>query len=431
MIITVPSIYPEGCKIVVIGEAPGREEENWSKCPRCACEQDSSGQCRTCHQAIVLPASQGWVGAAGRCLQKACKVAGLDWSKIGRSNVAKRRPFADSNKFEEAFWETIEEPIYTKTGKLAKRGHKITRKTKELLEYESELAQELRTHNPNLVVAAGNHALEAVTGLTGITNYRGSIVGSQREIHRADGHTFKVLAVEHPSYIIRGNPADFWVLARDLQKAKREAVFPEIRRTPWKAESNPNQDATSIYAHFKTIASNPEIKWTLDVETRAGTLACYAVGYRVPRSHELVAVCVPIQTTSGAYWRPEQEVELWEALNETARANPFLCNQNVEYDIYYLLRYGVEPSGIYMDTMLAHALLFPELPKSLDFLCSWYLDDVVYYKGEGRNWSEGDRDPELWEYNCKDAAFTLQCVEAIDMELHKRGWWERYHGKPN
>ncbi|MGH9427687.1 MAG: hypothetical protein ACRD2L_15455, partial [Terriglobia bacterium] len=94
-----------------------------------------------------------------------------------------------------------------------------------------------------------------------------------------------------------------------------------------------------------------------------------------------------------------------------------------------LLRYGVEPSGVYMDTMLAHSILYPELPKGLDFLCSWYLDDVCYYKGEGRNWGAGDRDEELWEYCNKDAAFTLRVVEAEDRELLQRGMFEMYHGK--
>jgi hypothetical protein len=81
-----------------------------------------------------------------------------------------------------------------------------------------------------------------------------------------------------------------------------------------------------------------------------------------------------------------------------------------------------------MDTMLAHSILHPEFPKGLDFLCSFYLDDVVYYKGEGRDWSAGDRDEELWAYNTKDDAFTLRVVEEIDKELIRRGMYERYHG---
>jgi hypothetical protein len=78
--------------------------------------------------------------------------------------------------------------------------------------------------------------------------------------------------------------------------------------------------------------------------------------------------------------------------------------------------------------MLAHSILYPEFPKGLDFLCSFYLDDVVYYKGEGRNWNAGDRDPQLWEYCCKDAVYTLRVVEKIDEELKRRNLYETYHG---
>jgi hypothetical protein len=243
---------------------------------------------------------------------------------------------------------------------------------------------------------------------------------------RPDGSPLKVLAVEHPSYVLR-QPIEFWILAHDLKKAKREAEFPEIRSLPWYEISDPGHDLRATLARVCYIGKHPSVKWTLDVETRAGTLACFGCAYRLDDG-TLFAFCVPLQTTTGPYWTPEEECEIWRELNEAATFNPNLCNQNIEYDLYYLLRYGVEPSGVYMDTMLAHSILYPEFPKGLDFLCSFYLDDVVYYKGEGRDWSAGDRDKDLWAYNCKDDAFTLRCVEEIDKKLIERGLYERYHG---
>jgi uracil-DNA glycosylase len=358
------------------------------------------------------------VGAAGKCIQKACSIAGIDWATVGRTNVSKRRP--PDNKFKECFYETIEEPIYTPTGKLSKKTKKVIRPTDELTAYRADLRRELMERRPNLTVACGNEALEAIVGHAGVVNYRGSIETDQW------GAGLKVLAVEHPSYILRGNAKDFWILAHDLKKAKREAEFPEIRRVDFNSWHDPQHDKEMVLADLEYIGNHPELLWTLDVETRAGTLACYSVGYHYEDT--LVARCVPIQTTSGAYWSPQEEMEIWRALYETAAANPNLCNQNIEYDIYYLLRYGVEPSGVWLDTMLAHSILYPEFPKGLDFLCSFYLDDVVYYKGEGRNWGAGDRDPELWEYCCKDAVYTLRVVEKIDEELKRRGLWEAYHG---
>ena len=385
-----PSSYPPGFKLVFVGEAPGEEEEKQR---------------------------EGFVGASGKVLQRACAMAGIEWRTVAKSNVAKRRP--PDNKFRYGFYETIEEPIYTKTGKLSKKTKKVERKTQELQEWEYALQIELKEQNPNLVVACGNEAMEAITGLKGITDYRGSIIPDKW----GNGH--KVLAVEHPSFVLRGNPERFWLLARDLQKAKREMEFPEIRREPWSEISNPEHTLVPILTAFDWIRIHPESKWTLDVETRAGTLACFSIAFD---DEGIRSVCVPIQTTHGPYWTVEEELEIWRVLRATTLTNPNLCNQNIEYDIYYLLHYGVEPSGIWMDTMLAHSILYQELPKDLGFLGSIYLDDVVWWKNDHREWRGKTPDEALWEYCCKDAVYTLRIVEKIDEELKRRGMWETYHG---
>jgi uracil-DNA glycosylase len=383
--------------MVFIGESPGADE---------------------------VTAKEGFVGTAGRCLQKACRVAGLDWATVGRSNLAKRRPFSDSNDFRKAFYQTIEEPIYTPTGKLSKRTAKTTLWTAEYDEWQNLLAEELRHHNPNLIVAAGNEALTAITGVSGITNYRGSVLESRGAFTRPDGYPFKVLATYHPSYIVQGGIHEFFILAHDLRKAKREAEFAEVRREPYEEIISPTIDQISLLLAY---VRDSGCRWTLDVETRAGTLACFGIGCRWPSS-TLVGLCIPIQTTVGPYWSPEDECAIWEVLHAAATANPNLINQNLPYDIYYLLKYGIEPSGVYIDTMLLHSLLYPEFPKGLDFLCSFYLDDCVYYKSEGRNWSAGDRDEDLWKYNIKDAVFTLRIAEKQEQEARQRGLWEFYRG---
>ena len=368
-----------------------------------------------------------------RVIEKAARTAKLEeWEITSFVGEDIGGAYGHEQRFKQKFYETIEEPIYTPTGKLSKKTSKTSLWTAAMQERVDRCAEQWRERNPPLIVAAGNEAFCAITGLSGISNFRGSVLESRGGFTRPDGSPLKILAVEHPSYILRGNPKDFWVMARDLQKAGREQEFPEIRRQEFNSWHDPQHDVEMVKADLEYIQEHPEVKWTLDVETRAGTLACYSVGYRYGEGTPedcYVARGVPIQTTSGPYWSPEEELEIWRALHATAMANPNLCNQNIEYDIYYLLRYGVEPSGVWMDTMLAHSILYPEFPKGLDFLCSFYLDDVEYYKGEGRNWGAGDRDPQLWEYCCKDAVYTLRVVEKIDEELKRRGLFETYHGR--
>ena len=375
--------------MVICGDAPGKED---------------------------VDAKAAFTGSDGRCLQKACQIAGIDWSTVSRTNLVKRRPQPDGNDFRKAFYETIEEPIYTPTGKLSKRTRKITCRTIEFGAWQSALQLELDNQHPNLVVALGNETLEAITGYTGISNYRGSVLPAKWNAG------IKVLCAEHPRYIVRGSVADFWYLTHDMKKAKREAAFPEIRREPLNTLIAPTLE--QVIGRLRDVEALGA-PWTLDFETRAGTPACFAIAMRYPEG--IASMCVPIQTPQGPYWSGEDECRIWEELSNACSANPYLCNQNIEYDIYYLLQYGVEPSGVWMDTMLAHALLYPEWPKSLAFLCSFYLDDVQYYKGEGRDWSDGDRDEQLWEYCCKDAIYTLRIVEIIDRQLKERNLYEFYH----
>lgn len=392
-----PATYPPDCKIVFVGEGPGLEEAK---------------QC------------EGWVGPAGKCLQRAAGLASINWSTVGKTNVTKRYTY--KVPFREAFYEIVEEPVYTKTGKLSKRTKKIVRPTQEYTAWVSELHTEMQTNRPHLIVACGEEALKAITGYSGITNYRGSILPDKW------GDNLKILAVEHPSYIIRGNPGDFWILVYDLKKAKREMEFLGIKREQFKAISDPSHTLCTIRDRLHYIALHPELNWSLDIETRAGTLACLAVAYKLPPglAWNVESVCIPIQTTSGPYWSIDDELEIWRALHETLCANPNLCNQNIEYDIDYLLRYFCEPSSIYMDTMLAHSILYPEFPKGLDFLCSFYLDDVEYYKWMGSDQVTGyTKDEELWERCCKDAIYTLRIVDKIDDKLKERGLFELYHGK--
>ncbi len=137
-----PPTWPSRAKIVIVGEAPGREEVEWHDCLHRHGGRAYPDICSVCQQAM-LPAPKGWIGAAGRCMQKAAQVAKLPpWEELALSNVAKRRP--KDNKFFEEFYETIEEPIYTPTGKLSKRTKKVIQKTAELREWETQLGVELR-----------------------------------------------------------------------------------------------------------------------------------------------------------------------------------------------------------------------------------------------------------------------------------------------
>ena len=115
---------PKNARLMVVGEAPGAREE-------------SSG----------IPFS----GPSGELVDKMLEVAGVKRTQVYVTNVVKVRP--PGNKIKE----------------LSKIGQSIEK-------WLPELWREVKEVNPCCILALGNTALEALTGKTGIRNYRGSIL---------------------------------------------------------------------------------------------------------------------------------------------------------------------------------------------------------------------------------------------------------------
>lgn len=341
MKVACPATLLPGSKVLLIGESPGREE--------CA-------------------EGRGFVGPAGRVLQRAASLAGLDWTSLSLSNVVKRPPDGgySSDYFKRTFYETQETPIITKTGKVSKKVRRVTKETPELLAWYEVLRDEISQLRPNLVISVGSEATKALVGLTEIHKWRGSILESTLCPGR------KVLPVVHPSYIQRGQWSDFWPLVYDLQKAKREMEFPEIRREPYQAVVIESPE--ELKYHIERIQD----RWSLDIETRGGSIACIGLGYCDGYSQP-TGLCCPLQTTRGNRWSLGKEQEIWRSLFNLFKSRPLLAGQNLPFDLDYLKGYGLRPSGILMDTMTAHCLLYPDWVqgyKGLDFITSFYLDDV-------------------------------------------------------
>src|SRR5687767_15845519 len=127
-------------KLMVVGEAPGQDEE-----------------------------AQGrpFVGSTGMEVRELLKDCGVDLDSVYRTNVFKYRP--PGNDFK----------------RHAETGH-------TLAEGIPQFWEEVRTINPNCILAVGDQALSVTTGKTGITNYRGSI------LQALNGKT-KVVSTIHPS----------------------------------------------------------------------------------------------------------------------------------------------------------------------------------------------------------------------------------------
>lgn len=235
-------------------------------------------------------------------------------------------------------------------------------------EYAGEierLKKELHDRVPNVAIALGATAAWALLGTTGIRNIRGAADWSPLG--------FKVVPTYHPTAVARDWTLRPVVLA-DLNKAKRESAYPDLRRPErhiWIAPT-----LADLAQFEKEHIENAE-RLSVDIETKGDQITC--IGF-APNPH--VAIVIPFFTEDAA-----KRNNYWPSLAEELAAFKFVerwCQyptifQNGLYDIQFLWRrYGIKVPNAIHDTMLLHHAMQPEMQKGLGFLGSVYTDEASW-----------------------------------------------------
>lgn len=328
-----------------------------------------------------------FIGLQGRIAEKIAYTGGLQWATCGRTCLVKRAPTGgyDESAFKATFLET------------AKVGNKkVIRPNSELEQWRELLLSELESIKPTTVIACGDQALEALTGQRGVYKLRGSVL--------AGIANSRVVPIINPLDIQQHAAWQELYISGEIIKRKVVANNSvAIAPIPWESITSPTlQDwrdfSVRIGSHF-----------TLDIETRGGSIACVGLAYRDTCDR---AICVPIQTTRGPYWADEaDEHEFWRILQQVCERSTLVAH-NIFYDCDWLRDYGILPHNI-EDTMLLFHRFYPELPKTLAFVAMW-LTDIPYYKDDGKTWGYAKPDEQLWTYNIQDCIATLRAWEALD-----------------
>lgn len=386
-----PPTFVPGAKITLCGESPGRQEVAWRVCEACKVGFDHAGKCVTCGGPLIHK-PQGFVGGSGKILERMLKHAGINFAGCNRTNVAKRRPPGDD------FGVFYNDPKDRENP------------TAELNWWMQLLRAEVTRYRPNLLIAVGGEALRAFCpDAHGITKWQGSLLESSV----IPG--LKVLPIIHPAYIMRDNWEYYYITQTYLKRAYIESSSPRVVQ-----EAPKDVFITGIHLtealewlnHIRTSGA----PWYVDIETRGDTIMCFGL---FSQARPGQAICVPIQTTTGPAFSPRDEAHIWQGLSLAMRDNPGLRNQNIVYDLDYLLDYGCEPAGVDFDPMVGMNVLWPEFPKGLDFTTSIFTR-YPYYKDEGKTWGKKVPDQQVWTYNCKDMVATPATSIAIIHELKER-----------
>ena len=362
-------------RILILGEAPGVEEE------------------RTGHP---------FVGASGRELDKMLHEAGILRSACYVTNVCQERP--PNNDI--SAWVSLKKKGYPPEWPSFRQGH-VHPSVKAGIDH---LMKEISLVQPNLILALGNVSLWTLTGLWGISKWRGSEL-------RVDWASEGPIVI--PAYQLR-DWSERACTVRDFRRAGQRSGSRELPKPGWSFVVRPSfEKACSTLKSILELLGRGPAKIVNDLETRNGHIACSGIAWSPTE-----AICIPFMATERpeGYWTAEQEVEILLLHNEVlCHPNAQVVNQNYLYDAQYLWRHFCIKPHFWRDSMISHHTAFCELPKALDYQASLYCDSFRYWKDDARDWDPKLGEDQLWIYNCEDCVRTWEVDEATASTIEKLG----------
>lgn len=289
-----------------------------------------------------LQARKPFSGPGGNVLENCLHTAGLIRGEVYTTNLIKTKEVNHARFFDE----------------------KKVKFTEEGMEYVRLLQAELSEVKANIIVAAGAASFAALCSLGHLSMYRGYLFPSTLCPGR------KVIPIHHPRAAMRGMYTYRYMIVADLRKAKEESYAPELNRPDRKlVYSYDNvEDALDWLDYF----TNQEIVG-FDIEVINYEVSCISFS-----SSPEVACVIPIADR----WSLDEELYIWRGLQRVlGNSASKKVIQNGMFDIPFLLtRNGLVVRGEIHDTMIAHSIMYPELPKGLGFLGSIYCGAQEYWK---------------------------------------------------
>lgn len=276
-----------------------------------------------------------------------------------------------------------------------------------LLKFELEQLPNLR-----YILAMGNYALQALVGHNKITQHR----GSHYDIMIGD-RPVRVLTTFNPAHVMREARMEV-VLQMDLKKFHRMATtglnLPEINHI-----IEPTFHEVIDYLAY---IESRDLPIAYDIETINGQTACIGLAQT-----DTEGMCINFVTGNGREpkFGVSDEMSVRLALQRVL-GNPKtkLIAQNNGFDATWLwYKDRIRSTGAWMDTMLAHHLLYPRLPHGLGFLTSQYTD-YPFHKEDAHDWRGREDINALWRYNVKDVCYTRQIAHKLGNELRAQKLWD-------
>ncbi len=302
---------PPDAKIMLIGEAPGVDEDREGK---------------------------PFVGYAGRTLDKLLYQAGINRRECLVTNIAREKPPGNKIGF---FYEDS----------------KKTRPKPILQHWLGVLKSEIEMYKPNLIVTLGATALWEVCRLKGIRDYRGYITESTL----APG--FKVLPTWHPQKINYEWKLHFDVVM-DLRKAAQNCDTPGLLVDNRRLQSSPSLQEFLQYLEY--LDRDHEGYIAVDIESTPGA-HIDIMGIADSPEH---AMALRILSGDKPVFSRDNELKFWQGISRVFSHKPIIMH-NGSYDAAVLwYQNGIACPNYNADTMIATHICWPETQRSLGYLTS-------------------------------------------------------------
>ena len=257
------------------------------------------------------------------------------------------------------------------------------------LKIKEEVLERFKDIKCNIIVPLGNFSCAVFTGDHRIKFNRGSLSWNS-EVNR------KILPTFYPGNIMFQSPERL-MSSMDLKKVLDNSKTSHYAEPQHTFHINPSITEVDNFLEYCKKAGTPV---SVDIETLNGFVFC--IGFAVDVT---TAMCVNFDNRTI-----EEEIVLWRMCTEFLEDETIpKLGQNLIFDIWFLaFRHRCYVKGYIDDTMVAHHILYPDLPKGLGVLTTLHTDEP-YYKEEGGYWKGGIGDrTSFLNYNCKDVITTLK-----------------------
>jgi uracil-DNA glycosylase family 4 len=286
------------------------------------------------------------------------------------------------------------------------------------------LWRDILTIRPNCILALGNHALSTLTGKSGITKWRGSILRSLKG-------NIKVIPTIHPAVLFKqGQDGKMWpyqtraYIQLDYRRAVEESKDPRFNLPSRELVICKGSDELATFLR----QYKDRKRWMYDIEVMKCIPTCIAIACN--RYHALCIPLLPLEHLRGhiPMTRHDRREMVRLLARFLEREDKEWCGQNTKFDHEKMYRpWSIRmPRRIAHDTLLLQHVLNPEFPKRLDFISSIYTREP-YYKDELKEFNpKYDHLDQYYLYNAKDAAVQMECLEEMLKEADELGLREFY-----